>query len=423
MKTTLSKPALWLTFAAVASTCWAQDPAPMPAPDGPPPDLNAVTAPPPARGLRFNFRGAPLETVLNYMSEAAGFVIVLQTPVTGTVDMWSSQPVTRTEAVELLEIALNKNGYAVSAVGRTLVISSKEDAKKQNIPIHTGNDPAEIPQTAEMVMQIIPLRHIDAVQAAKDLATMIPSSATMTANQDSNSLVVTDTEMNVHHIVEIVSALDTSTETISTTEVFHLKNADPMEMASLITNLYGSPTPTANAAGGNNQGRGGLAALFGGAARFGGGGGGGGGGGFGGGGFGGGGQRGGFGGGGGGAAARPGSSSGRTIPVVAIADPRTYSVVVTAAKDQLPDIAEMISRLDSDSGRQQKAYTITMQNADVQQVQAILQNLFQSSTQRTSTSTQADPLNTRATTNAAASNNTATDVNLAGTGGSTSSGR
>ncbi len=402
MNTKLSKPALWLAFLALGGSCWAQDQSSAPAADA-------------GTGLRFNFHGAPLETVLNYMSEAAGFVVVLQTPVSGTVDMWSAQPVSRAEAVELLEIALNKNGYSVSVQGRTLVISSKDDAKKQNIPIHTGNDPAEIPQTAEMVMQIIPLRHIDATQAAKDLATLIPSSSTMTANADSNSLVVTDTEMNIHHIVEIVSALDTSIETVSTSQVFHLRNADPVEMAALITNLYGSPTTTTTNTAGQGGGRaGGLAALFGGA--FGGRGGGGFGGGAGGGGGGG------FGGGGGGRGAatgangRAGSASGRTIPVVAIADPRTYSVVVTASKDQMPDIVELIHRLDSDSGRQQKAYTITMENADVQQVQAILQNLFQSTTQRSTTSTQADPLTTRATTNAQSTNNAATNVNLAGTG-------
>jgi general secretion pathway protein D len=403
MKTNLSTPALWLAFVALAGSSWAQD-----VPAAPAPASDADT------GLRFNFHGAPLETVLNYMSDAAGFVVVLQTPVTGTVDMWTTRPVSRDQAVQLLEIALNKNGYSVSVQGQTLVISSKDDAKKENIPIHTGNDPAEIPQTAEMVMQIIPLRHIDATQAAKDLATLIPNSATMTSNADSNSLVVTDTEMNVHHIVEIVAALDTSSDTISMTQVFQLKNADPVEMATLITNLYGTPTNGTTTALGPN-GRGGFGGGFGGfgggggAARFaaalgiaGGGGNGGG-------------NRGGGGGGnGGGAAGR--SGGGRAIPVVAIADPRTLSVVVTAARDQMPQIAEMVARLDSDTGRKQVAHTITMQNADVQQVQAILQNLFQSTTQRTTTTTQADPLGTRATTNASATNNSATDVNLVGTG-------
>jgi type II secretory pathway component GspD/PulD (secretin) len=404
MNTTISKLTLGLAFAALAGNGWAQDNSSPPAADP-----SAVAMPStPDGGLRFNFRGAPLETVLNYMSQAAGFVVVLQTPVTGTVDMWSLQPVSRAEAVQLLGIALNKDGYGLTVDGRTLLISSKDDAKNQNIPIHTGEDPSEIPMTAQIVMQIIPLRHIDATQASKDLATMIPSSSTLTANQDSNSLIVTDTESNIHHIVEIVAQLDGSLETISTTRVFHLNNADPVEMATLITNLYGTPTTGAaggaNGAAGGQQGRGGLAALFGA---------GGGGGGFGGG------NRAGGGGGGRGGNGRTSGSSARTIPVVAVADPRTYSVVVTAAKEQLPDIAEMITRLDSDTGRKQQAYTINMQNADVQQVQQILQNLFQSSTTRSTTSTQADPLTSRATTNAQSAN-TAPALNL---GSSSTTGR
>jgi hypothetical protein len=70
----------------------------------------------------------------------------------------------------------------------------------------------------------------------------------------------------------------------------------------------------------------------------------------------------------------------------------------------MPDIAAMVHRLDSSPARKQKAFIITLQNADVQQVQTVLQNLFQSSVSRTSTSTQADPLSTRATTNAQPTN-------------------
>jgi type II secretory pathway component GspD/PulD (secretin) len=397
MKTNLLVPTLWLGVAALAASGRAQPAPPSPATNAiatATEDAAASTAPGP--GLRFNFRGAPLETVLNYLSDAAGFVIVLETPVSGTVDMWSAQPVSKEEAVQLLNVAMNKNGYCASVHGRTLIVTSKDEAKKQNIPIHTGNNSDEIPLTADMVMQIIPLRHIDATQAAKDLGTLMPGSATLTANQDSNSLVVTDTEMNIHHIVEIVSALDRSIETVSTTRVFQLKNADPVEMAQLITNLYATSTPTANNAG---QFRGGPGGFFGGG-FFGGGAGGGaagaanqGGGAF-------------RGGAAGttGTSARTGATSGRTTPVVAVADPRTFSIVVSASKDQMPDIAEMVARLDYSSARKQKAFIITVQNADVQQVQTVLQNLFQNSVSRTSGSTQADPLSSRATTNAQPAN-------------------
>ena len=69
---------------------------------------------PASSGLRFNFRGAPLEVVLQYLSEAAGFVIVLETPVKGTIEMWSAQPISREEAIPLLNLALNRLGYTAT---------------------------------------------------------------------------------------------------------------------------------------------------------------------------------------------------------------------------------------------------------------------------------------------------------------------
>ena len=389
MKTTRFTPSLLLGFAAFAAGASAQNvaPAPGPAPvKAAAPDTSvrptaARPAPKPGE-LRFNFRGAPLETVLNYMSDAAGFIIVLETPVRGTVDMWSSQPVTREEAVQLLNQALNKNGYSASVQGRSLIVSSKDEAKKKNIPIRTGNDPQEIPMNAELVMQIIPLRRIDATQAARDLATLIPGSATLTANQDSNSLVVTDTNINVRHIVEIVSALDTSADTVSTMKVFQLKNADPVEMAQLITNIFSSPSQGQGA----NASRGGATGGFPGFPGFGG--------------------RGGSTGGGsrtGGASGRTGgggaASTSRSTPVVAIADARTYSVIVTASKDAMPEIGEIIAQLDASTARKQKVFVYTMENADVKQVETVLKNLFQSSNSRATTSTQTDPLATRAANN------------------------
>jgi general secretion pathway protein D len=349
--------------------------------------------------LRFNFRGAPLETVLNYLSEAAGLIIVLDTPVRGTIDMWSAQPVSRQEAVQLLNLALNKNGYTATLKGRNLIVSSKEEARKRNIPIRTGNDPREIPDNAEMVMQIIPLERIDATQAAADLATLLPSSATITANQDSNSLVVTDTQSNVRHIVELIAALDSSAGSVSSMKVFPLKNADPTEMAQLVTSLFQTPS-TGQGAGGRDgpgfgpfgPGGGAAAAAVLAAAR---------------------------GGRGGGTpntgrSTRGSSQASRGTPVVAVADPRTYSVIVTASREALIEIGEIIAQLDSSAARKQKVFVYTMENGDVKQVEAILKNLFQSSNTRSTTSQQADPLTTRASSNSQA---TSSNISLGGNNG------
>jgi len=349
---------------------------------------SAATGKPADAGLRFNFRGAPLETVLNYLSEAAGFIIVLETPVRGTIDMWSAQPVSKLEAVQLLNLALNKNGYTATLQERTLVVASKDEAKKRTIPIRTGNDHREIPANAEMVMQVIPLRHITAAKVATDIATLIPSSATLTANEDSNSLVVTDTNLNVRHIVEIVSALDLSVQSDSTLRIFKLQNADPNELADLLSSLF----PTTTSGGGTGGGAGassfsfpgmppGLAAAI--ASRSG--------------------Q------GGGGRTSRnssPSRTSAATM-VMAVPDPRTQSVIVTASKDMMFQIAEIVAQLDASSARKQKVFVYTLENADVSQVENVLRDLFQTNGARSSSSNQSDPL-----TNRAASNNQQTGGNF-----------
>lgn len=408
MNTKLITPIVWLGLAALVPSVRAQPPAPAAQPAGP----RAAGGNRPADTLVFNFRGAPLEQVLNYLSEEAGYIIQLDTPVRGTIDAYSAQPITREEAMQLLNFALNKNNYTAVVQGRTISISSKEDAKKRNLPIRTGNDPEEIPNTAEMFIQIVPLRHLDATLAARDLASLLPGSAQITANADSNSLIVTDTNINLKQVVKLVDALDTSSDSVSTFKIFELKNADPYEMAALLTSIYASPAQGQNGQngrGGQNgqNGRGGAAA----AAAFGGRGGaiGGGGGAFGG--FGAAGGRGGAGG--------RGTAASRAVPVVAVADPRTLKVIVTASKDQMPEIAEMVGQLDTVSNRKQQAFVYTMENANVKQVETILRNLFPSSNNRTVTNQQPDALTSRATANSSATATQSAQLNTTSTTGST----
>ncbi len=368
------------------------------APDAPPaPESAPAATERPARdtsaGLRFNFRGAPLETVLNYLSEAAGFVIVLETPVRGTIDMWSAQPVSRPEAVQLLNLAINKSGYTATLKGRTLVVSSKEEARKRAIPIRTGNDPRQIPDNAELVMQIIPLERIDATQAATDLATLLPNSATITANVDSNSLVVTDTQSNVRHIVELLAALDGSAGSVASMRVFQLKNSDPQEMAALINNIFGGGQSGARSGTSQMPGFGGFPGFGGGpgaaiaamaAAR----------------------GSGGPGGRGSSASSSRGSrssgGSSRGTPVVAVADPRTYSVIVSASKETLEDVDGIVRQLDASTARKQKVFVYSLEHGDVKQVESVLRNLFQGSNVRTTGSQEVDPLSTRASANSQA---------------------
>ena len=319
--------------------------------------------------LRLNFRNAPLEMVLNYLSDAAGFIIVLDTHVNGNVSVISSHPMTRDEAVDLLNAVLNKNGYAAIRDGRTLTIVDKNDAKTRDIPVRTGNVPAAIPKNAEIVTQIIPIRFVEARQLVSDLTSFVSPQATVVANEAGNSIVITDTQSNIRHLAEIIRAIDDSAEAETEIRVFRLKYASPTDVATEL----GSVFPSSSSGGGQSP------------INFRGGGGGGGGGG----------GRGGRGGGPGGFLAAMmgagGSSSGgsadrikKATQVTAVADARIQAVIVTAPKDLMEQIASMMTDLDVPSARDQKVFVFHMNNGDPQQAAQVLQTMFQSSNNRNS---------------------------------------
>lgn len=90
--------------------------------------------------------------------------------------------------------------------------------------------------------------------------------------------------------------------------------------------------------------------------------------------------------------------------VLAVADPRTSSLIVgLASKTLMPQIADMIAELDADKGRKEVVGFYDLQNADPQDVQAALEDLFNRNTRRSSSSQTPgwgiNPLTRRATQN------------------------
>jgi type II secretory pathway component GspD/PulD (secretin) len=61
--------------------------------------------------------------------------------------------------------------------------------------------------------------------------------------------------------------------------------------------------------------------------------------------------------------------------VSAVADQRTASLIVSAASELMPQIEEMIKQLDVPA-KKQKVFVYSLENADVQQVEQILRDMF-----------------------------------------------
>jgi type II secretory pathway component GspD/PulD (secretin) len=142
--------------------------------------------------------------------------------------------------------------------------------------------------------------------------------------------------------------------------VFRLKNADPTYMAQQLATLFPDESRSQN----NQFGRGGFQFLGGG--PFGGG-------------------RGGFGGRGGGASTANQSERMKKLGrVLSVPDARTGSLIVSASAELMPQIAQMIEELDADPARKEKVFVFSVENANIQDVEGLLSDMFQGYNNQTS---------------------------------------
>jgi type II secretory pathway component GspD/PulD (secretin) len=329
------------------------------------------------KGLRMNFRGVSLDNVLNYMSKAAGFTILLKPnlEMKGNIDVWSDDPLTKEEAVLLLKRVLNENGYTAIQDGKTLTILKLEDARRSDIPVKKGGNPDDIPRNTDMVTQVLPVRFLNVIQLPKDLSPLLPPNTALTANESGSSLIMTDTQANIHRVAEIIKALDSVGSSANTIKVFPLRYADAKSLAGLIKELFPATDTTRPAAGGNGGNS---------PARFRGGGGG---------------NRNGNGGNDGGnfaavAAMMAGGGSGADAPggqgqgggadnghtpvtrVSAVADDHGNSLVISAPDDLIPTIDHLVASMDINVQDITEMRVFRLQNADPSETCDLLAGLF-----------------------------------------------
>jgi general secretion pathway protein D len=316
-------------------------------------------------GILMNFRDASIDAVLDQLSEAAGFIVVREAAVSGRITLVSKQAVSKEDAVSLLNTVLKQNGLAAVQTGRTLKILARDKAKTSNIPVHTGSDPDAIPETDDLITQVVPIHSVDAMQLKNDLAP-VTGEATVTANANSNSIIITDTSANIRRIVRIIAALDAHQADAATVKVFHLKYASATAAAKLVNDVFGSTSSGGGgSSGGSSSGRSSFFSRFGGGSPFGGGG---------------------FPSFGGGDRGERGSggsgSQGQraVIRVTTSADDRTNTLVVSGPTDTLAVIEKVVNELDANPVDEESVFVYGLKNGQADNLQQVLNSLINGAT-------------------------------------------
>lgn len=296
-------------------------------------------------GLLMNFSDAPLQTVLEYLSEQSGLIVVNDTSIEGRITVVNRQPISLDEAINLINTLLMEEGYTAVRRDRLLRIVRLQDAKLDAIPVRYGNNPDEIGNTDTIITQVVPIRYADAEALAEDLSPLIDTEfAEVAANKSSNSLIITDVEANIRRIVEIVNAIDKSISSVTEVKVFALQYADAEDTAQLLEDTFEDRESAESAVGRAIQRR---------FSRFG----------------------------------PPGAGGGdnndtqvQGREVTASADERTNSVVVSASPELMAVVEDVIAQLDADTTARESVMVYHVKHILATDLEDAFNELFDDST-------------------------------------------
>ena len=164
-----------------------------------------------------DLRAVDIHTLIETVSEKTGRNFIVDPRVRATVTVISSGSTNSEELFELFLSVLDVHGFAAVSSGDFVKIVPTQVGVQSALPVLPEQIPAatEQPSAAghsvgqdELVTEVVVVQHTPAVELAVALRPLIPDTAAIDAEANSNSIVVTDSADNVARIIEIIQLLD-----------------------------------------------------------------------------------------------------------------------------------------------------------------------------------------------------------------------
>jgi general secretion pathway protein D len=233
----------------------APQPAAPPAVGAPPAPRVDPAQPRPAAGRRFvvfNFDNADIELVVQAASEIVGFNYIIAPAARGRkVTIQTPARIPADEVFAVLTTVLDVNGLAAVKSGNLYRIIPREGAPQTSVRTVVGREMSESIPTDEVVTQVVPLQYVNAADMAALVRPFVPPTGTVSAQRETNLLIITDAASNVRRLLEMIRLTDVQVA-LDEIKIIPLKFADAQEVAQLLGQLFagGRLRPTAQAGAG-----------------------------------------------------------------------------------------------------------------------------------------------------------------------------
>ncbi|MHC4908545.1 MAG: secretin N-terminal domain-containing protein, partial [Planctomycetota bacterium] len=183
----------------------------------------AVDGPDDPIRIRFNFKGASFDEVLDFFSRVTELPVVKETDVPeGTLDYLSPEAYELPEAMRVLNIILQARGVMLRLDDEMLYLQKLDQMQRENLPLYVGSIPETV-TSDQVVTAVVPLRIAQAAPLAERLGSMIAAYGSVAAMEQQNSLIITETAGQIRRLLQIIEQLDQE-DPEGAIEIYHIEN-------------------------------------------------------------------------------------------------------------------------------------------------------------------------------------------------------
>ena len=157
------------------------------------------------RRMSLDVQGAEIETVLRSLSEFSGKNIVASREVKGTVTLRLRNVPWR----HALDIVLTSQGLGMVENGQTIVISTLETLRKEELEKRTAERAQE--ELLPLSTRILPISYANALEMSKTVEKTLTKRGHIEIDARTNALLVTDIDERLDQAESMIRSLDTRT--------------------------------------------------------------------------------------------------------------------------------------------------------------------------------------------------------------------
>lgn len=186
----------------------------------------------PNPGVTLKFDNADIYDVLQVvLGDILKLDYIIDPAVQGRVTLKSTGAISMADIFSALETALATSNISIVRQGKTYKVMRDANAVRDSL----GSQGVG---AASVVMQIIPLRFVQANQLVNTLRNFIGSQAAITNDPANKHLIVADRQANVDKIIEMVKTLDVDYFNHVQIKLLPIQNAEANDMAKEIDGLF-----------------------------------------------------------------------------------------------------------------------------------------------------------------------------------------